>query len=334
MRPSSLAVLAAVSASLALPVQADPTPAAVKEGKAAFAAGVNLLQDPDGAKYEEANVQFRRAYELLQNWKVLGNLGLCALKLERDGEAIDAYEKYIAKGGKDIDPDEKAQVERDLATLKAQVATVHLQFVGGAPTRLVDERINARGGKVLNEYKASGPSIDLGLHPGHHIITATLIGGTGHWEVDFMPGSSTSHKLEAAASPPPPTLAGTKSAAGSPDVLTSRPIPTTVFVAGGITGALVIGSAVTGLMALSKRSQFNEINGKPGHTATEVADAHDSAKSMGTINTVLTGAAIAGAGLTVVLLVTRPERRTVTGSSFVAPWVTAQGGGVSIGGEL
>ena len=43
------------------------------EGRKAFSAGVILLQDPDGAKYDEALVQFKRAYELVGSWKVLGN---------------------------------------------------------------------------------------------------------------------------------------------------------------------------------------------------------------------------------------------------------------------
>jgi hypothetical protein len=42
--------------------------AGAEEGKRAFAAGVILLQDPDGAKYEEAIVQFHRAYELVGSW--------------------------------------------------------------------------------------------------------------------------------------------------------------------------------------------------------------------------------------------------------------------------
>src|SRR6476646_5802305 len=109
MRPLACTALSVLVFSVAAHA-ADPARDA--EGRKAFSAGVILLQDPDGAKYDEALVQFRRAYELVGSWKVLGNLGLCALKLERDGEAIDAYEKYLASGGKDIDAQERAQVER------------------------------------------------------------------------------------------------------------------------------------------------------------------------------------------------------------------------------
>jgi len=49
--------------------------APAEEGKRAFAVGVALLQDPEGAKYEEAAAQFHRAYELTKSWKVLGTSG-------------------------------------------------------------------------------------------------------------------------------------------------------------------------------------------------------------------------------------------------------------------
>ena len=32
---------------------------------------------------------------------MLGNLGLCSFKLERDGEALDAYNEYLKSGGAD-----------------------------------------------------------------------------------------------------------------------------------------------------------------------------------------------------------------------------------------
>ena len=71
-----------------------------------FNAGVALLRDPDGARYEEAYGEFKVAYEASPSWKILGNLGIAAMKLERDGEAIDAFSRYLAEGKKDIDAGE------------------------------------------------------------------------------------------------------------------------------------------------------------------------------------------------------------------------------------
>ena len=141
MRLSAHCAVVALLLTAGLAQGEGPTNA--DEGKRAFAAGVILLQDPDGAKYEEAIVQFHRAYELVGSWKILGNVGLCALKLERDGEAIDAYEKYLDGGKKEIAPDERTQVERDSVALRAQVSHATLQLPAGGGS-IVDERTDAR----------------------------------------------------------------------------------------------------------------------------------------------------------------------------------------------
>src|SRR5438093_310126 len=88
-----------------------------------FKAGVAYLQDPDGERYEEAYSEFKVAYELSNSPKVLGNIGLCAMKLERDDEAIAAYARYLAEVA-DIDPEERAQIKRDLETLSESAARI------------------------------------------------------------------------------------------------------------------------------------------------------------------------------------------------------------------
>src|SRR5271166_2228094 len=100
--------------------RADQSVTITPEARAHFAAGVNLLKDPDGPRYEEAYSEFKAAYASAASYKILGNLGLCAMKLERDDEAIQAYTKYLAEGS-DLSPSEIAQLKTDLATLKTGV---------------------------------------------------------------------------------------------------------------------------------------------------------------------------------------------------------------------
>ena len=59
------------------------TPDKMAEAKRQFEAGVSLLEDPDGAKYEDAYRAFKKAYELSQSPKVLGNIAFCALQIGR-----------------------------------------------------------------------------------------------------------------------------------------------------------------------------------------------------------------------------------------------------------
>ena len=114
LMPGAIGALVLAVAAPALAGDVPITDAARKH----FSAGVNFMQDPDGARYEEAYREFKAAYAESPSWKILGNLGICAMKLERDGEAIDAYKKYLQGGGTQLGAAERAQFSRDLSTLK------------------------------------------------------------------------------------------------------------------------------------------------------------------------------------------------------------------------
>ena len=62
------------------------------EARTHFKAGVSLLQDPEGERVEEAYREFKAAYAISKSPKILGNMGFCAMRLERDGEAISRFD--------------------------------------------------------------------------------------------------------------------------------------------------------------------------------------------------------------------------------------------------
>lgn len=232
------------------------------EARAHFSAGVNLLQDPDGARYEEAYREFKEAYAKSPSWKILGNLGISAMKLERDSEAIAAFKQYLAEGGKRVDADERAQFQRDLSTLESGVATLVLQTDPPGGT-IEDERHPASGQAVRNSYTADG-ALQIGVRPGRHRFTARRAGRVDAvWEVELSPRQQASHTFTlaepVAAAPvavppaaPPPTLAvdtdSTKSRSG---------MRTGAYVA---FGAGVVGLGVGTIFGLSAKSKYREAN--------------------------------------------------------------------------
>src|SRR5690349_6487515 len=109
--------LAAALCLLASGARAADPANAEDEAHRHFKVGISYLQDPEGERYEDAYGEFKLAYELSHSPKVLGNIGLCAMKLERDGEAINAYTRYLAEVP-DIEADERAQIERDLGSMQ------------------------------------------------------------------------------------------------------------------------------------------------------------------------------------------------------------------------
>src|SRR5690606_33755508 len=89
-----------------------------------FANGVELLQ-AEPPNYQDAYQQFILALEKSdRSWKVMGNLALCALKLERDGEALAYYDEYLERGGDEIDPRERASIQKETLLARGNLTTL------------------------------------------------------------------------------------------------------------------------------------------------------------------------------------------------------------------
>src|SRR5437870_11180479 len=84
---------------------ADPTK--LEEAKRHMQAGASFYNDPSGHKCEEAIREFGKAYELSGSLNALKGQAVCNLELERDGEAIEQYTKYLQGKGASIDPADK-----------------------------------------------------------------------------------------------------------------------------------------------------------------------------------------------------------------------------------
>lgn len=279
----------------ALVVVLSATPASAADDPMAaarqhFKAGVALLEDPEGERFEDAYAEFQAAYELSKSPKILGNIGLCAMKLERDGEAINAYERYL-KEVSDIDPEERAQVTRDLQTLTASAAQVTVT-VARRDVTLVDTRVPVRGSSVRNAYNATTSPIVLLLRPGHHMLTARW-GGKDHetWEFTATGGARLAHDFSLKEEPPAPraeVIAPPPSRSNMPWVLV------------GIGGAALVGGVVTGILTLNKTSNVADVCPAERCTTASARDELHSAKTFATLTDVLFvgGAVVAGAGLT------------------------------------
>lgn len=334
---SALAVLPGVAWAQLPPapaVEQEPSP----EARKYFQIGVELLQDPDGARYEEAFKSFRHAYDLSPSWKMLGNLGLSALKLERDTEAIEAYERYLAAGGSQIDPAEKQQVQRDLDVMKGSTGSVTLRVKGGAAATIDDTRQRSVGGPVLNSYQlAPGGALTLRLVAGHHSIAATAGDQHASVELDVTSDTKLEQELELAApaaavptpSPAPPAPIAP---APTPTKPSGSSVQTAGLIVGGVGVAALVGGAVTGIIGLGKKSSLNDKC--PDHVCAYHSSAEqsslqsdkDSLKTYGTATTALLlgGGVLAATGVTL-FVVGSPKKEQVSFTSTFGPFGAAFG---------
>jgi hypothetical protein len=287
----------------ATPAPATPADAAKEEARTHFKAGVILLQDPERPRYEEASTEFKRAYDLVHSPTILGNIGLCAMKLERDAEAIDAYTRYLAEVN-DLTPAERAQTERDLVTLKAGLARVTVESQpDGAIVR--DTRFPARGESVTNSYGPLQGKVELGLRRGHHVFKARYPDGAeATWEIDVNGGESHvfERPVEKVVAPIP----------RAPEQgMPTRPVPRTVTISGIATGVFAIGTVVTGLLAVNTKSLYENAN--DGTQRQRASDLRSNGQTLNVASDVFLGATVLAAAATAYFYVTRPSVPATTG---------------------
>jgi hypothetical protein len=292
------------------------------EARAHFEAGVNLLQDPDGARHEEAYREFKAAYAASPSWKILGNLAITAQKLERDGEALAAYRRYLAEAGGQLDADERAQVERDIATLNAGVVELRLDAQGGS---VVDERFTASGTVVHNAYTAEELAQPIGVRAGRHRFTAKRAGARDAvWEVNLAPKQSASHRFELEQG------AGTTAPASEQAAPASQPAPSTdglriaAYAAFGV-GVVGVGlGTVFGLKSKSEYDAGNELcpafpcrlTAADNAKRLEHGEEGDAAKTLSIVGFAAGGVGLA-AGVTLFVL----SGRSKAESARVEPYV-------------
>jgi len=284
---------------LARSAAAAPVPIS-EQAREHFRVGVALLQDPAGPRYEEAYRAFQAAYADSPSPKILGNLALCAMNLERDSEAIDAYQRYLAEVA-DIDAEERAQIERDLQVLRGSVVPIELAVAPPQAT-VIDERIPARGERVTNRYSAAQGRLAIGIRAGHHRIRVEHPGyHSATWELEAVYGTPLSKSItlsklgEGEADP---------SMAAQPGAL-ERPVPTGVYIGLASTAALGVAAGVLGGLSLANKGEFDDaIEAGETDRATEL---RETGIGLNIATDVLLGCTVAAAGVTAILYFTRPE---------------------------
>ncbi|HXK18191.1 MAG TPA: hypothetical protein VNG33_10340 [Polyangiaceae bacterium] len=319
-----------------------------EEARKHFNAGVAYLQDPDGARYAEAYQEFLTAYAASPSWKILGNLGIAAMKLERDGEAVDAYAKYLQEGGNDIDPAEREQITRDMNTLKTGLVGLTLE-TAPAGAVIIDERIPPTGNPVVNRYgPLTGPT-KIGIKSGKHRLHTELDGyDPTVWELDAQPGGEQSHTFEIKKTPPPPPPGGGGSYNGAPVDHPTSGLRIASYAAFGVGVLGLAGGTYFALTAKSKQDELNTLcGGSPsqcpldadspdGTKATQLNNDSGSNKTLGIVGFAVGGVGIA-AGVTLFILssgssshasLSAPHVAAAKPAPRIIPWVGYNSAGV------
>jgi hypothetical protein len=132
-----------------------------ERARAHFQTGVELL---DAREFARALGEFRAAYALWKNPKILLNIGTCLRELGRDAEAANAYARYL----RDPEADAGRRAEVSSALREIDEAVSRLDIRVNAP----DARVLVDGGDTA-EWHRDEP---LRVAPGTHTVIADKIG--------------------------------------------------------------------------------------------------------------------------------------------------------------
>ncbi|MBK6693425.1 MAG: hypothetical protein IPG50_14635 [Myxococcales bacterium] len=272
------------------------------EARAFFNRGVDLFRE--GA-VDAARVQFRQAYATRPHFAVLYNIGQASMRLQDYAGALDAYQRYLRDGGTEVPAERRALVETELAKLRTRVAEITLDTSATAGEVLVDDAVVAR-------LPLRDPFI---VSAGRRKITVAPEGGAAVTRVIEVVGGQPV-KLQLEAAPPAPA----KTEAPPPPVVVESPPPETrassgPWIALGTSAVLAVGAGVTGLVALSAKSDADaELRRFPG-SRDDLDAAHSRMQTASVVADVLAGAALVAAGVSIYLFVSSPKASAAKASA-------------------
>jgi hypothetical protein len=307
-------------------------------------AGARLAATQGVKAYEAGNHQdavnyLERAESLVHSPIHLLFLGRANEKLGRLVQAREAYLKLIREQIKPTDPqsfrDAQAAAQVESKPLETRVPSVTLR-IEGAPAENANVVLD---GKPL---AAALVGVPLPINPGEHNVEVTgdAIEGTSQ-RITIAEGTQstvvlkvTPRAVTATAATPGSLTATGSSAPTTTSGAAERPVPTGVYIGLAATGVFAVGAAVTGILASSNHSDFEDAN--KGQDPAKANDLKDKGQTLNIVTDVFLGGAVIAGGVTAFLYFTRPETHPATSSERVSvtPFIGPHGGSVSLSGRF
>src|SRR6478735_2073738 len=279
------------SAPTSAPVSAE----VLKEAGERYARGLALYGD---GEFLLALVEFERAYQLSNNFKVLYNIGQVRMQLGRYAKAKEALEDYLKAGGSTLSAERTQAVNKDLATLAERTASLNIVASEVGADISLD-------GKVIATSPLTEPLIvdagehNLVLHKAGFYDAAQSVTLAGHDQLEL--------KIELKAIPLAAQSKPTdgRTAQGTP----SKPSHTAMWATWGATGALAATAGAVGYFGISKANELESMRTDYGVTRGELDKAQSQARTLLAISDVAAGLAIATGGVALYLTLSRPSEK-------------------------
>ena len=288
-----------VGAPLASTAQTTPTDESAKppgandpkaDAVAHWKRGLELYEEQD---FNNALIEFRKAYGLAPTYKVLFNIGQVCYQLTDYACALRSFEQYLKDGAGNIASDRRKEVEREIDKLRSRVGSLEIVTnVAGADV-FVDDVLIGKSPLPSSIVVSAGRRKIVVSKQGHMPATRIVeVAGTDSMRVELPLADPTGK----------PTV-----------VVESRPSKwTTLSTVGvGLAAAFAVGAGVTGIAAWNASKDLEDQKFVGATPSREFDDKSSRVRTLSIASDVLLGAAVLTLGTTLVLTVIRspaPER--------------------------
>jgi len=255
-----------------------------------FNRGVEYVHDGD---LKGALIEFKRAYAVSPNYRVLYNLGQVANALGRYTEAQDYFQRYLNDGQEEVSSERKRDVEGHLTKLAGRIATLVLSA-------------NVAGAEIFVDDVSVGTSPLQGavkVSSGTRTIAAVTSGRPRVSQViDVAGGDTVALQLSF-----PQSDDLTPAPAPLPSAASNQPLRAAEAHSGnpalwlGITsGALLVGAGVMGYLTIQDAASYDDAVARKT-SVRELEDLDSRASTKALVTDVLLGATVIATGITVLV---------------------------------
>jgi len=317
-------VLSAACLFGARPAFGAPTDSALAE--TLYQEARTLMEQGDHAA---ACPKLAESYRIAPATGTLLNLATCHEAQGRFASAWAEFQSASVAARRDGRPDRVEYADQHAKDLFPKLSRLTITVAPGVDVATLEITLD---GTIVG---AATLGVAAPLDPGEHAVkahgpgrlpftTTVTLGAVADQKSVTIPELTPDPAAVAARSAPPPSAAPAAATQvpprPPPPADRPRPIPTSVYVAGGATVALGVASVATGVLYLNRRASYQEYRETTANEHDQGPD-YESAKTLGVTNAVLWAATAVGAGVTAYLYVTRPEAEfeSVSLSARVSP---------------
>ncbi len=316
-----------------------------KEAKAAFSEGLEFFRSE---KYTEAASSFRRAYNIKPNWKILYNVGQSYAASKNHGLALEAFDRYLSKGGDDVSDMRQEEVVAELARLRNIVGSLEVEAPMNSMV-LVDDIERGRTPLPGALKVAAGVNHSVLIeYMGDVILSRIVRVSSGDTAIVSV---AVPNDTAAVASAVPEDLPSEvvdekekdevekkESTTKPSEVEKEKPSPlkTVGWVMVGVGAAALAGGAVTGIMTTTKAGDLEDRcpdQNCPGESEKELRDSVD-ALALTTDILLPVGGAIAVTGVVLLIIGYRNAEKEAGSAVSVAPLLAPDTGGLVLTGSF